>query len=402
MTYQYVAYNESGQIVKGKLSAASEEAATELLGYAGYRAVNLKLFVPFLNVDKLTAGLFRVNPNEIILFYRQLAMLLESGIDIIAALELLRLQAANRALKKVLGDVIADLRSGSQLSVALAKHAAVFPPIYCRLLGVGEQSGDLETVLNHLADYMEKEIATSKETKNALLLPVITAVVTVVVIGVLVTFVLPSFGKLYQSLGAELPLATRLLINTANQIQSNIAYILLAAAAIIGGLAVYFRTQGGRYRWDEILLKLPFVGQLTHLNELARFCRSMSLLFHAGLPLTEVVSLIARGSRNRVLSQALADVQQGMVKGEGLSGPMSKNKLFLPMMVQMVRVGEETGNLDTTLLAVARSYEAEAEDRTRRLISLIQPAMTLVIGLVIGLIAFSLTSAMYSMYGQNF
>lgn len=402
MTYQYVAYNESGQIVKGKLSAASEEAATELLGYAGYRAVNLKLFVPFLNVDKLTAGLFRVNPNEIILFYRQLAMLLESGIDIIAALELLRLQAANRALKKVLGDVIADLRSGSQLSVALAKHAAVFPPIYCRLLGVGEQSGDLETVLNHLADYMEKEVATSKETKNALLLPVITAVVTVVVIGVLVTFVLPSFGKLYQSLGAELPLATRLLINTANQIQSNIAYILLAAAAIIGGLAVYFRTQGGRYRWDEILLKLPFVGQLTHLNELARFCRSMSLLFHAGLPLTEVVSLIARGSRNRVLSQALADVQQGMVKGEGLSGPMSKNKLFLPMMVQMVRVGEETGNLDTTLLAVARSYEAEAEDRTRRLISLIQPAMTLVIGLVIGLIAFSLTSAMYSMYGQNF
>lgn len=402
MTYQYVAYNESGQIVKGKLSAASEEAATELLGYAGYRAVNLKLFVPFLNVDKLMAGLFRVKPNEIILFYRQMAMLLESGIDIIAALELLRLQTVNRALKKVLGEVIADLRSGSQLSTALAKHTTVFPPIYCRLLGVGEQSGDLETVLNHVADYMEKELATSKETKNALLFPVITAFVTVAVIGVLVTFVLPSFGKLYQSLGVELPLATRLLINTANQVQSNIAYILLAAAAITGGLAVYFRTQAGRYRWDKILLKLPLVGQLTHLNELARFCRSMSLLFHAGLPLTEVVSLIARGSRNRVLSQALVDVQQGMVKGEGLSGSMSKNKLFLPMMVQMVRVGEETGNLDTTLLAVARSYEAEAEDKTRRLITLIQPAMTLIIGLVIGLIAFSLTSAMYSMYGQNF
>jgi type IV pilus assembly protein PilC len=125
-------------------------------------------------------------------------------------------------------------------------------------------------------------------------------------------------------------------------------------------------------------------------------------LFHAGLPLTEVVSLIARGSRNRVLARALADVQQGMIKGEGLSRPMSKDKLFLPMMVQMVRVGEETGNLDTTLLAVARSYEAEAEDKTRRFISLIQPAMTLVIGLVIGLIAFSLTSAMYSMYGQSF
>ncbi len=402
MLYQYLAYKEDGQIVKGKLSAASEEAATELLGYAGYRAVNLKLSTPFLDVDKLTAGLFPVKPNEIILFYRQMAMLLESGIDIIAALELLRLQAVNRSLKKVLVEVIADLRSGSQLSTALAKHAAVFPPVYCRLLSVGEQSGDLETVLNHIADYMEKELATGKETKNALLFPVITAVVTVVVIGVLVTFVLPSFGKLYQSLGVELPLATRILIDTSNQIQSNISYILLAAAAVTGGLAVYFRTQGGRYRWDKILLKLPLVGQVAHLNELARFCRSMSLLFHAGLPLTEVVSLIARGSRNRVLARALADVQQGMIKGEGLSGPMSKDKLFLPMMVQMVRVGEETGNLDTTLLAVARSYEAEAEDKTRRFISLIQPAMTLVIGLVIGLIAFSLTSAMYSMYGQSF
>jgi type IV pilus assembly protein PilC len=402
MVYQYVAYNENGQIVRGKLSAATEEAATELLGYAGYRAVNLKPFVPFLNLEKLTMGLFRVKPEDIILFYRQLSMLLGSGSDIVASLELLQLQASNRGLKKVLGEVIVDLRGGSQLSAALGKHPGAFSSLYCRLLSVGEQSGDLETVLTHVADYMEKEVATSKEAKSALTYPVITAVVTVVVIAVLVTVVLPSFGELYGSLGVEMPLSARILIDFANQVQANWTYIILSVAVITVGIWFYVRTPGGQFLWHRLILRLPVIGRLIHLNELARYCRSMSLLFHAGLPLTEIVPLIARGSSNRALARALTDVQQGMVQGEGLSGPMSRNPLFLPMMVQMVRVGEETGNLDTTLLAVARSYETEAADRTRRLIALIQPAMTLVIGLVIGLIALSLTSAMYSMYGQGF
>ncbi len=144
------------------------------------------------------------------------------------------------------------------------------------------------------------------------------------------------------------------------------------------------------------------MGRVNHLNELTRYCRSMSLLLRAGLPLTEVMPIVIQSTGNRAMAKALTDVQQDMVKGEGLSQPMAKNKLFLPMMVQMVKVGEETGNLDTTLLAVSRSYEAEVEDRTRTLIALIQPTMTLIIGLIIGLIALSLASAMYSMYGQEF
>ena len=402
MVYQYVAYNENGNIVKGRLPAANEEAATELLGYAGYQAISLKPYVPFLNLDKLSVSLFRVKPTEIILIYRQLALLLESGIDIISSLELLQEQAANRALKKVLGEVISDLRGGNQLSASLGKHPEVFPPMYCQLLGVGEQSGDLETILKQVADYMEKEIATAKETKSALMMPVITSIVTIVVIGVLVTFVLPGFGSLYGSLGVDLPPMTQMLITTANKIQSNWTYLLLGGLTITGLAYIYIKTPGGRYRRDKLILRLPVVGRVSHLYELVRCCRSMSLLFHAGLPLTEVMPLVIKSSNNRAMAKALSDVRQDMVKGEGLSRPMAKNKLFLPMMVQMVRVGEETGNLDVTLLAVARSYEAEAEDRTRSLIALIQPAMTLIIGGIIGVIALSLTSAMYSIYGQGF
>jgi len=402
MVYQYVAYNESGELVRGKLPAASEETATELLGYAGYQAVSLKPYVPFLSLDKLSASLFQVKPAEIILMYRQLAMLLESGIDIAASLELLQQQVDNRGLKRVLGEVISDIRGGSQLSTALVKHPKVFPPMYSRLLGIGEQSGDLETVLRQVADYMEREATTSKETKNALRYPVITFIVAIVVIGILVTFVLPSFGKLYTSLGVDLPAMVKILLTIANMAQSHGIYFLLGVAVIAVLVLLYIKTPRGRYQRDKLTIKIPRVGRVRHLVELARCCRSMSLLFRAGLPLTEVMPLVVQNSSNRVLTKALVNVQQDMVKGEGLSQPMTKNKLFLPTMVQMVRVGEETGSLDVALSAVAQSYEAEAEDKLRSLISLIQPTMTLFIGLVIGLIALTLTSAMYSIYGQGF
>ncbi|MBU2535207.1 MAG: type II secretion system F family protein [Chloroflexi bacterium] len=402
MVYQYLAYNEQGVLVKGRVPAANEEAANDLLNYAGYQAVSLKPYIPFVNANRLKAFLFHVKPGDIILIYRQMAMLLESGIDIVASLELLQEQATSRAVKKVLGDVISDLRAGHQLSRALSKHPRAFSPIYCRLIGVGEQSGDLETVLNQVADYMEKEVTTAKETKSALMYPVITSIVTVGVIAVLVTFVLPSFGSLYSSLGVEMPASARLLIDLSGKLKEYWTFLMLGMLAVLGLSYFYIRTPNGRAKWDKLILRLPLLGRVIHLSELSRLCRSMSLLFRSGLPLTEILPLLVQSSRNQAMSKALTEVQQDMIKGEGISRPMGKNKLFLPMMVQMVRVGEETGNLDATLLAVARSYDAEAEDKTRSLIALIQPAMTLIIGGVIAAIAFSLVSAMYSIYGQGF
>jgi type IV pilus assembly protein PilC len=228
-------------------------------------------------------------------------------------------------------------------------------------------------------------------------------VVTVVVIGILVTFVLPGFGTLYGSLGIDMPASAQLLLDISGKLQEYWTYLLMGLLAAFGLAYFYLKTAGGRAKWDRLILRLPLLGRVCHLNELARLCRSMSLLFRTGLPLTEILPLLIQSSRNLALSQALTDVQQDMIKGEGISKPMAKkNRLFLPMMVQMVRVGEETGNLDATLLAVARSYEAEAGDKTRYLISLIQPVMTLAIGLIIAGMAFSLVSAMYSIYGQGF
>jgi type IV pilus assembly protein PilC len=402
MVYQYIAYNESGEIVKGKLSAASDEAVNDILSYAGYRLINLRPYVPFLSVERLSAQFSKVKTTDVILIYRQLALLLESGINIVTSLELLQGQVSNRALKRVLGEVVSDLRSGNQLSAAMSKHPDTFSPLSCRSLSIGEQTGGLEVMLRQIADYTEKEIVATKSIKSALMYPIIAAIVTVVVVAVLVGFVMPSFSDLYGSLGVELPAMTRIMIDGANMLRDNALYIMLGLI-IVGGLAfAYVKTPEGRYKWDELTLRIPLFGRVRHLNELARCCRSISLLFTAGLPLTEIMPLIIQGSSNTVMAQALYNVQQDMLKGEGLSQPMAKNPLFLPMMVQMVKVGEETGKLDASLLAVAQNYEAEAGEKTKSLIGLIQPVMTLAIALVVGLIALSLVSAMYSVYGEAF
>ena len=402
MVYQYIACTEQGEIVKGRLTAPSEEAVNDMMSYAGYRLINLRPYIPFMSVERLKGKLFPVKPMEIVLFYRQLSLLLESGVNVVTSLELLQEQVTNPTLKKAMVDIIADLRTGSQLSVAMGKHPEVFNPLSCRTLSIGEQTGGLETMLKQVADYMEKDITASKGIKSALTYPVIAAVVTVVVVGILVGFVLPAFSNLYGSLGVELPALTRMMISFSTAIRDN-GLIIMLALLITGGLAfVYIKTPDGSFNLDKLILRLPILGRVKHLSELARCCRSIAILFTAGLPLTEIMPLAIQGTNNKVVSRALNEVHQDMLRGEGLSAPMSKNPFFLPMIVRMVKVGEETGSLDTSLIAIAQNYEAEAEDKTKTLISLIQPIMTLIIAGIVGLIALSMVSAMYSIYGQTF
>jgi type IV pilus assembly protein PilC len=401
MNFQYIAFTVDNRIAKGTLVAATEEAASRLLAQQGYRALSLKPSMSLsLSFDKILPSLFRVKPQVIVLFSRQLALLLESGTSMTNALELLQSQVSNRRFGKVLSQATADLRSGERLSSALSKYPDVFPEIYLRSLAVAEQSGNLETVLRQMADHVEKEAATRKKVKSALMYPAFISLVAFVVIAVLVLFIVPAFAKLYTSLGAQLPAPTRLLLTVTDWFGSNVIYLGVGAVIFICLGVLYIKTPSGKYQLDRLLLTLPLLGRVTLLNELARCCRTISLLFRAGLPLPEITSLVVESSGNKMIAQAFTDVRGDMLKGEGLSQPMTKNPLFLPMMVQMVRVGEETGNLDNTLAAVADSYEVEAADKTQSLIGLIQPTVTLFIGVVVAFIAISLMTAMYSMYGQ--
>jgi type IV pilus assembly protein PilC len=400
MEFKYVAYTEDKRLVKGKLSATSEEAALNLLSYGGYQTVSLKEIVPFFNLQKLASRFSRVKPREIIMFSRQLALLLESGTDIVTSLELLQSQVTNRTLKVVLGQVASDIRGGSSLSAALGKHPRAFPEIYSRTLAAGEQAGNLEVVLRQMADHLERGATTEKKIKNALTYPVIVAIVAFIVIAVLVTFVLPAFTGLYRSLGADLPATTKLLIGLSDWLIDYGVFLLLGIVALAVVVVIYIRTPAGKYQLDKLMLTVPVIGRINLLSELARCCRTISLLFKVGLPLPEVMSQAIHGTNNKVIAEALTQVQQELIRGEGISKPMAKRTVFLPLMVQMVGVGEETGHLDTTLATVAQTYEVEADDRTSSAVGLLQPAITVVIGIVVAFIAISLVSAMYSIYGQ--
>ena len=402
MVYQYLAVREGGEMVKGKLSAISEEMATSLLDYAGYRVISLKTFAPFFSLDTLLSRFSRTKPAEVILFYRQLALLLESGMDIISALEILRSQGDKYIWRKVLRDMIDDLRAGNPLSKAMEKHPSVFSALGRQSLRVGEQAGGVEGILRQVAEYIQKELNAAKGIKSALTYPVIALIATVVVVAILLGFVLPSFGVFYESVGAELPAITRMMMDFGVAFRRHMLVLAVALVALTVGAVAYTRTEQGRLVKDRLVLKLPVVGRVSHLKELARSCRSISLLYHAGLPLTEVMPLVVSSLSNKAIIRAVESVHQDMLKGEGLSRPMGKSRLFLPMMVRMVKVGEETGNLDVTLLAVAESFETEAKDKSDSLIALIQPAMTIIIGGIIGIIALSMISAMYSIYGQTF
>ncbi len=397
MRYKYIAYNLAGQIVRGKLNASDEEAANEALSFAGFRPISIKPNIAFVNLGSLSDELFPVKPTDVILFYRQLAMLLKSGSNISLSLELLRQQTGNRTLKKVLGLAIAEVRSGNQLSEALNRYPKIFPSVYARLINIGEQSGDLETMLKQVADYMEKELISSKSVKGAMMMPGITAGIAVVVIGLMVVFILPSFGKLYTSMGAKLPPIALKLMDFSAWVTHYWLFVVVGLLAVVTAFILYTRTPRGKYQLDKVMLSMPMFGRLRLLAELSRICRSISLLFRAGLPLTETMNQVILGSTSAVMVKALKDVHYDMQKGEGLSRPMSRNKLFLPMMVQMIRVGEETGSLDVTLLSVAETYETEASDKMKALVALIQPAMTIIIGLVIGVMAVALFSTIYGM-----
>jgi type IV pilus assembly protein PilC len=401
MDFSYVAYSEENKkLISGKVSAVSEEAATELLGYGGYRVLSLKSVSPLFDRERMRARFSRIKPAEIIMLSRQLALLLESGTDIVTSLDLLQSQLTNQTLQKIVGEIAADIRGGSPLSKALSKHPQAFSSMYHRAVAAGEQGGNLEVVLRQMADYMERGAGIEKKIRGALTYPIIVIVVAIGVIVIMITKVFPTFVSFYSQLGAKLPTATRVLIDIVGWLQHYGFYLLLGLVIVVAAIYIYSRTPAGRYRQDKTMLRLPVIGRIIQLSELSRCCRTMALLIRVGLPLPEVLAVTMRSTTNTIVDENLSGVQQELIRGEGLSRPMEKRDLFLPLMTQMVKVGEETGNLENTLTTVAESFETEANDKTNSAVALIQPALTVIIGLVVGFIVLAMFSAMYSIYRQ--
>jgi len=398
--YKYVAYGEDKKIRRGTEKASSEQVLTARLTGRGYRILSIKAVPPFMPSSDLFKRFNRIPNNNIILLSRQLALLLENGTPMVSALEMLKKQVTHKRLQNVLGDLIDDLRRGQLLSQAMGRHPDVFSKMYIQSVLVGERSGSLETVLVELADHMEREAQDVQNVKNALRYPSMVVVVAIIVVAILAIFVFPTFSDLYEGQGWELPWYSKAVFYSLNWLGKWGIYIVIALVVAVLGFYIYSQTPDGKINVDRRMLKLPGIGRVIHLSELSRCCRSMALLHRTGLPISETITLIREGARSITIEQALDQVHQEVIRGQGISGAMSRNEVFLPMMVQMISVGEATGTLDETLIATARTYETEAANRMQALTEMIQPVVTVVLAAGVGLIAAAMVGAMYSMYSQ--
>jgi type IV pilus assembly protein PilC len=399
MPFKYIAYSADNQMVHGILDAYAEKSAEETLDKAGLRVISLKEVKRPPNVEDLFPSLFKIKGQDVITFSRQLATLLEAGLAILPALQVLEDQISSRPFKRIISEVVKDLQAGSSFSRAIEKHSHVFPEMFRRMMSIGERTGEADTILRQVADYMEKQSVATKKATKALMIPVITLILSVGVVILLITVALPPMIGMFESLDLDLPLPTRMLMGLVSFTQDYKLQILMAlvGAGTIGYM--YLRTPRGKRDLQRVLIQMPVVGRTIIVGEIARFSRTMSVLLAAGISLPEIITISYDSTKNILMREALADVQRGLMQGQGLSTPLSVSPVFPKMLVQMIKVGEETGTLDTTLGALADFYDTELDERTSAMTSMIEPVMTIGIAMIVGFIALSVIMPMYSIVG---
>lgn len=377
--------------VVDQLSAAGDVPAAA----AGRAKVKKKSILQFEITKK------KVPRKDLMNFSRQLAVFIKAGIPLLDALETITEEMGNQFFRGILDDIKDQLRSGSTFADAAAHHADAFPPYYLGILRSAELTGKLDTVLLQLSEYIERDLEARRKVTSALAYPSVIMVTSVVVVVILVTFVLPRFADFFRSLNAELPLATRMLLGVADVVTGY--WFVFAALGVAAVLTLLWMSQAGsgkRVR-DRLLLRIPVVGDLLHHVLIERFCRILSAMMKAGVPLPDALRVTTDATNNAVYKKSLLQAREAMMRGEGLAHPLTETGLFPAAARQMFRVGENTGTLDEQLETAAGYFDRELDYKIKRVTALFEPAVLLFVGIIVGFVAIALVSAMYGIFGQS-
>ena len=400
MAFRYVAIAPDGEQIRGALDVPTEAQAERALWDADYRVISIRQERKLPGIEQVFPSLFAVKKRALITFSRQLATLLESGVPVMRSLELLEEQAASRPLATAIAGIAKSIRGGSTFASAIEQYPAVFPPLYARMVELGERTGHIEEMLRQLATYMEREEAVAKRVKGALAYPAFMIVLAIVVVGVLVTTALPALVELFKEFDGGLPITTRILIGVTEFSKAFRMQILIGAAGVALAGTWLFSQPLGKRLIDRVLLTVPVFKAITINANAARFSRTLAILLRAGLPLTEIMDMVVKTTDNTILRRQVEDVRRQLMDGEGLSAPMTKAGCYPQLLVQMVAVGEETGTLDANLEITAEFYTKEVDEKVDALTAMMTPALTIVMGVIVGFIALSLIMPMYQLIGH--
>jgi type IV pilus assembly protein PilC len=396
--FKYVVRDQVGKKQKGKRDAATEEVLRWQLLAENFEVESVSEVKGFNQIELSPQ---RVPATEIMHFSRQVSAFVRSGLSITDALEVVEDGSENKRFKKIVAEMREAIENGVPFSEAVAEHARIFPPYYLGILEAAELTGQLDTALDQLAGYIDRDHEARHKVKAALTYPAVIMVMSLVTLVVLALFVLPKFAKFFKQLGRELPLPTRLLLAFADFFK-NFWYVV-PLSFIAFGMTIYLlkKTARGRRIKDRMVLKIPLIGEIVRLAIVERICRIVGAMASAGVPLPEAMGAAMVASNNTVFAKGLADVQDRMLEGEGMAGPIADTGLFPRAAVQMMRVGENTGTLDLQLGNCSDYYGRELEFKLKKLTTLFEPAVILFMGGVVGFVAVALISAMYGVFSAQ-
>ncbi len=388
--FAYKGRDGRGQLVEGVLEGADSSAVAGQLLTSGVSPLEIK---PTRAPARPGAGVLsqltaqKITHTEVLLFCRQMYTLLKSGVPILGALKGLQDSTDNQAFKDVLQDMRAGLDSGRELSACLARHPKVFNPFFVNMVGVGEQTGNLEEVFLRLFNHLEFEKFMRDQVKAAIRYPSFVVATMAVAIVIINIFVIPAFAKVYQGFKAELPAMTKALIGFSNFTVNYWPVLLLTLAALVFGLYSYIRTEKGRLSWDKFKLRIPIAGGIVLKATLARFARSFALAIRSGVPAVQAITMVAHIADNAHISQRIAAMREGVERGESVLRTAVSAGIFTPTVLQMMAVGEESGALDDLMEEIADMYQREVEYDLKSLSSQIEPILILALGTLVLILA---------------
>lgn len=383
MIFEWEGKDKSGKMVRGEMRAGGESMVSASLRRQGILVTKVK--------KRRTSGGKAIKPKDISIFTRQLATMMRAGVPLLQSFDIVARGSTNPRVTKLLNDIRSDVETGTSLSAAFRKHPLYFDALYCNLVEAGEAAGILETLLDRLATYQEKTLAIKSKIKSALMYPTAVLTVAFVVVAVIMIFVIPAFKQVFTSFGADLPAPTLFVIAMS---EFFVKYWWLIFGLLIGGGYFFFeswkRSEKMQKTMDRLLLKVPIFGPLVEKSCVARWTRTLSTMFAAGVPLVEALDSVGGASGNAVFAEATEQIQKDVSTGAGLTPSMQAAGVFPVMVLQMAAIGEESGSLDHMLGKAADFYEGEVDEAVKGLSSLMEPIIIVVLGTVIGGIVVSM------------
>lgn len=400
-TFAYVARDVNGNRIEDKITADNEESAS-----AALRRMNLTV----LSMTAEKSGLFsmsiggskrdpkpRVKGADLVIFTRQFATMIGAGLPVMECLDILAEQADDPGFKAALYKICSDVRSGTDLSQALGRHPRVFTDIYVNMIRAGEASGQLDTILVRLAEYMEASESLKRKIKSAMTYPIISLTMIFGITGFLLIFIIPKFQKIFMDLGVELPLPTRIVLGISAALTQSWYWLILGMVLTFVGITQFKRTPKGRYVWDSLMLKMPIFGGLYQKVAISRFARTFATLLRSGVAILGALDIVSSTAGNAVLEEAVDGSREAIRQGETLAKPLANCPIFPPMVVRMIQVGERSGALETLLEKISEFYDEQVDATVEALTSLIEPLMIGMMGAIVGGIVLSVFLPIFKM-----